>query len=37
MSVEAVDEGLNTWFIDVANIGRSLARFLSHHYGVGIN
>jgi len=37
MSIEPVNERLNAWLVNVANIGCSLAWLLSHHDGVRIN
>jgi hypothetical protein len=37
MPVESVNEGLNAWFVDVANIGCSLSWLLPHHDSVGID
>lgn len=37
MPVEPVNEGLNAWLVDVANIGSGLSRLLTHYDGVRID
>lgn len=31
VSIQAVDEGLNGWFVEMTKIGSCLSRFLTHH------
>ena len=37
VTVQAVDERLDRWFVQVAEVGRSLARFLAHHERLRVN